>query len=374
MKPNFDDPNFKNFIKNKEPQILDRTKDGIQESENFKKLQSLLTTYIEDRFNNENDVKVILIKKEDIESLLEDPKDNLYGTLDTQQAITCNHLELDSSLELINFEIKDFVTNEDARIFYNDISHQYCVFYLTSASVFPIVDGVNVGNLIFYTKRELRRFKELKDISQLTELFNEYRIYIRTRANYQNFFLSKAPKRALHRIMTDTNLTNDSQEDFLTNNQQLLNNRPEDRFRESLRLFLKERMRTDINLAKEYILEDFKRLDINIIDNYGDLYFIEVKWVGKSVGPDGDDIKTGYKETDINPEAVSQSVNYIKVLSDNGQNIKIGYLVVFDARGGELPDTVEAFDINNLDDDFRTFYPQFKKILDFKVSNDHPNH
>lgn len=105
------------------------------------------------------------------------------------------------------------------------------------------------------------------------------------------------------------------EEQFIKDHCHLLNNKPEDRLRENLRHFLNMRLKATL-LTKEYILANFNRLDIFILDESGtELYLIEVKWVGECISAEGKKIsKTSFDETDINPKAVIQSVKYLKQL------------------------------------------------------------
>ncbi|MBK7957214.1 MAG: hypothetical protein IPK03_03350 [Bacteroidetes bacterium] len=176
----------------------------------------------------------------------------------------------------------------------------------------------------------------------------------------------------MHHHLKNAQTINSDQSTFLDENSQLLENKPEDRFRESLRAFLVENMRNDILFGKEYILESLKRLDINIFDDYGDLYFIEVKWVGLSVHSEGNKIGTKYDHDDINPAAINQSLKYIRELVEKDQTIKIGYLAVFDAREQDLKDTFTNFDLSSIDNENQKYYTNFKKI-GFRVKTFTPN-
>ena len=95
--------------------------------------------------------------------------------------------------------------------------------------------------------------------------------------------------------------------------------------------------------------------------------------MGISIHPLGQKIGTSYQAEDINPNAVIQTVDYIRQLNNENKNIKLAYLAVFDARYEDLPDTVEVFDEKLLIEDLGKYYPRFKKIADFRVINQHPS-
>ncbi|MBP1615733.1 MAG: hypothetical protein H6Q13_3181, partial [Bacteroidetes bacterium] len=191
---------------------------------------------------------------------------------------------------------------------------------------------------------------------------------LKSRDVYNKFFVSKSH---LLSLKTDMGSQLDDKK-YIYDNKQLLENKPEDKFREDLRFFLSEKLKANF-LSKEYILENFKRLDIFILDESGyELYLIEVKWVGISINPSGKKTGTSYSERDIVPNAVKQTVGYLRQLFDEQKNIKLGYLAVFDARKEDLPDTGNS--INNLcfENEDAIHFRKFRKIADFRVLNEHP--
>lgn len=129
-----------------------------------------------------------------------------------------------------------------------------------------------------------------------------------------------------------------------------------------------------IVVSREVMLENLDRLDIELTDEAGrDLYLIEIKWVGKSINANGNGYGVEYRATPrINPDAVRQVIGYIDELLKDHQNIKIGYLAVFDTRKDALPDTCEGLTDDVVAEDLRQHFARFKKIPDFKVRNINP--
>ncbi len=128
-------------------------------------------------------------------------------------------------------------------------------------------------------------------------------------------------------------------------------------------------------VTREVTLENLDRLDIELTDEDGrDLYFIEIKWVGECIGANGAEIsRTKYDaKPRIQPNAVKQVVEYIDQLLTEKENLKIGYLAVFDARKEDLPDT--GVDITSADvpEDLRKHFHRFVKLKDFRVKNENP--
>lgn len=365
MTTEFDAEEFRKILAQKEEDINVRTHNEIQDHESYKKLHVGLISF--HKKNAINDFIAILIKKEEVE------KFNISSVIKIPLNINMNYHLVNRNFEILKSEKKELNDETNAEAYYKELSKEFCVFLVTPEGINPFVDGQNIGKLVFYKKKEYRSYRKLAEITELDELFQKYRRHITYRYNYDNFFVSKSAKRALFEHLYGTGQNNKKKEKFVKENAQLLQNKPEDRFRESLRIFLKTHLRRDILFGKEYILENFKRLDINIYDDFGDLYFIEVKWVGKSVHAEGNVIETEYTSDHINPAALEQSIEYIKALYEDEQNIKIGYLAVFDARYEDLPDTMVKMDVSNIPVDDRKFLEIFRKIPDFRVLNNHPN-
>lgn len=362
----FNNESFKNFLREKENQIHLRTSSNLQENENFKKLLNLLVTYRSEK--PITSITAIMFNHSEIENLCSDPKNLLFNTLDSHQALTNNHLLLDRNLVILSSERKVLISNSSARDFYSEVSQDVCVFLLSREDVTYFIDGKPIGDAIFFTLDALTSYNELKDISRLFEIFEEYKIHLRERDAYSKFFVSKTGKKSLHKHLEINGKTKLSENGFLNSCKQLLRNKPEDSFREDLRYFLRQKLKAKL-LGKEYILDNFRRLDIFILDELGELYLIEVKWVGISIHSSGQKIGTEFKAADINPDAIKQSVDYIKELYQKNQVIKIAYLVVFDARESNLPDTGLNFDENEISADDKKFYSRFKKVDDFRVIN-----
>ncbi|WP_281310746.1 hypothetical protein [Flavobacterium flavigenum] len=364
--------NLKALIREKKEQIYKRTGDDFSENDNFKKLLVVLHSY---RNNNifQKEYKTILIKKIEIENLSTDIAVKVDLCLKGIDAVASNHLVIDRNAYLISSENSTYSNGTEARKTYLELSKDYCVFFINPSGIHYFIDGIDVGDTIFFTPQDYDRFSELKDVNKIIEVLDEYRKNLELRDVYRKFFVLNTGKRALHQHLAKGSATEKSYEDFLLKNQQLLNNVPEDIFREDLRLFLKTKLNAKV-LGKELVLENFKRLDIFIYDEYGDLYFLEVKWVGISIHRTGQKITTEYTASDINPNAVIQTLGYLKELNEKKERIKMGYLAVFDARKNNVTatDTVAHFDDSVLAVDLQPYYRRFFKIPDFKVINKHP--
>lgn len=365
---NFKDNSFKQFLKEKETQIHIRTENGIQETDNFKGLHRCLVSYHNKR--SVTDFTALLISKDEISNLIDNFSEKLFANLDSEECAVNNHLLFDRNLDVNETERKEIKDNNTARNFYLELSNTICVFLINPKGVHYFIDGKDIGETIFFTTDTLKSYNELKDITKIIEIFNDYRAHLKNRDIYSNFFTSKSAKASLCQHLQGSPSKKDY-ENFQDEHKQLLENRPEVRFRDDLIAFLKRTLKANV-LAREYLLDNLKRLDIYINDDYGELYLIEVKWVGISIHPLGNRIGTSYNSNHINPAAIVQSVDYIRQLSEEGKNIKLGYLAVFDARYEDLPDTTEDFDDTLISDDLIKFYKKYIKLPDFKVINRHP--
>ncbi len=366
---------FKNLIKEKELTIKRRTASGINENFHFKRVQAMLGSYLDARPSVGNSFYAVIIENSDILNLNKEVKDNLFDAIDNCIREAHNHLILDKDLRKVHSEKKSFESSGIARQTYTEISKGNSVFLLSSqgAGIHVFAEGLDKGDFVFFTTTELVQYKELKDITQIKKLFEEYRKRLNQRDTYSKFFAPNSLKRALYSKKSEQQKEKIQEDVFLDKYKHLLNNSPEDRFREDLRVFLDERMKHNVFISKEHILENFERIDIFINDDYGDLYLIEVKWVGVSIHASGTKVGTPMRPSQINPSAIIQTLNYLIELEETGRNIKLGYLVVFDARKKDSNDTVSTFDTTDFSERQKIFLNRYEKIKDFRVINHHPN-
>jgi hypothetical protein len=363
----FSNDQFKNLISENQVKIQKRTNSGIHENENFRRLLVTFKTFLND--SPFNSFLAVLITKEDVVNLKQDIGSKVETELFSLTASTNNHIIVDKNFDIKTAERKLFSGNESRRI-YREISYDFCVFLISNQGIHYFVNGDDIGETIFYSAEDQDRFNELKSINQLDEIFEEYRKHLKIRNIYSKFFVPNSGKRVLYKILNDSKKTDISEDEFFKINKHLLNNKPEDSFREDLRLYIETNLKGSL-LGKEYVMENFKRLDIFIHDDFGELYMIEVKWVGITIHRNGQKIGTKYSMNDINPAGIIQSIDYIRELYETDKKIKLGFLAVFDARNEEMNDTGENFKPSVLKHDLRHFSKKFKKIDDFRVLNNH---
>lgn len=364
-------PTFKRLLDEKKQDILQRTSDGVQETEQFQRLRSLLSE--SRRKSEERDFRLVLISKDELSSLCEDADIKVVELYKNPLFLTNRTVYVDSELSILNCNNDLFpVKNNDARRYFASLSvtdDAWIVFHIApNATVNYFINGKDFGDGVFYTLEAQRRYEELKTIESLQEVLSDYRIHLTHQDTYLKFFVDKT---TLHALYVQTHST-DNVHAFIADHKHLLKNKPEYLFQEDMRNYINQHMR--VVVSREVTLEDLDRLDIELTDEGGnDLYFIEIKWVGESISAKGDRVSTTYNANPrIRPNAVKQVVSYIDELLREQKNIKLGYLAVFDARKEDLPDTKEGITETDVSEALRKHFPRFVKLDDFRVKNENP--
>lgn len=367
MEFNFTDQEFLDLLKRKQNQILDKTKDFIQESAGFKILFAGLKSMLKN--NAFKGQRVIFITEEDIMKIeLSNIRD--FNDLFKSDEFTLHQkITLDLSLQVIKAERCRFSddSGEVRRELTELSSGGLVVFLLLHDKINYIIGGTDKTESPFFSLTDMNKYNAKKEINEIGEVFSAYNEALKERRNYSKFFIELSHLKSLRVDLS----ARDDEKTFIFNHKHLLRNKPEDSFRDDLREFLTFNLR--VSQVKEYLLENMRRLDIYLYDEYGEIYLIEVKWVGESVHQDGKKLGTSYELNDINPEAFKQALDYLEELDNKGQNIVRAYLVVFDGRKDDLEDTGTNFDEKILSDIQKKHYRKFSKISDIRVLNKHPN-
>ena len=358
---------FLSLIKKQKNLIIDKTTDNIQESEGFKIVLTGLKSMLKN--NDFNSVKIISINQTEILNVkFSDIRD--FDDLFADKNFVYNQLIcIDRKLDIISFERKELPTNSsDARKMYSSISEKgEVVFLLLKDKINYFINGEEKAESPFFSLADINKYEEKKSINQIDDVFLEYQEVIKERKHYSKFFIELSHLKSLHIDLKSTDVI----KSFINHNKHVLRNKPEDTFREDLRYFLSIKLK--IAQVKEFLLENMRRLDIYLYDEFGEIYLIEVKWVGISVHQSGKKFGTSYSSSDIDPNAFIQTLDYLEELGKKGENIVRAYLVVFDARKENLNDTGSSFDATKLTDNQSKNYRKFEKIKDIRVQNFHPN-
>lgn len=367
MNFNFENTDFLRLIKKQENLIKDRTTDDIQESDGFKILLAGLKSMLKN--NAFNGVKIITINETEILNVkLSEIKD--FNILFSDKDFVYNQIiSIDRKLNIISSERKELPTSSsEARKMYSSISQKgEVVFLLLKDKINYFIKGEDKPESPFFSLADVNRYDEKKNISQIDDVFLEYQEAIKDRKHYSKFFIGLSHIKSLHVDLKST----DEIKNFILQHKHVLRNKPEDTFREDLRYFLSVKLK--VAQVKEFLLENMRRLDIYLYDEFGEIYLIEVKWVGKSVHGSGKRLGTSYNSSDIDPNAFYQTLDYLEQLDNKGENIVRAYLVVFDARKDDSDDTGSKFDVTTLNEVQSKHYRKFEKFKDLRVKNFHPN-
>lgn len=370
MKTSFsNNESFKELLRLQSAEIALAAANGLESDSNFRLLLSLLKAASERHVNN--DFKYIIISEEDLNKLPLASDSAIDELFKNEHFIHNKHIVIDAQLSIIeaNNDPTHFDNNETRRLFTQISKTGRVVFMISSNGVINyFVNGRDSGNSIFYNLQSLNSYVKKRPLSDIKSVLQEYRRRLTHRETYSKFFVEKSHLKSL-RVDLNSTLNEDK---FISAYRHLLRNKPEDSFRDDLRMFLKEKLQVHF-VDKEKMLESLKRLDIAMYDVDGSsVYFIEVKWVGDSVHKSGKKIGTQFSENIVAP-AIIQTTNYIKELSAEGVNVKFGYLAVFDARPDVHPDTGGQFSEDMIVEEDRKYLAHFEKLADFRVVNEHPN-
>ncbi len=353
MKVNNDE--FLKLISDKKNTILQRTADGVTNTDSFRKLRLILESF---KSCSPIPVFCILIEEEHLYNLNFDKiKSNLRGSI-SQKLQTENHIIVDNefnALESYTLYSKD--SSEAQRTYIKTSQNRICVLFISEAGIHYFFDGHSEGNTIFFTEYDIKTYYRKKDISEIFDVLKEYKERLKQQHVYSKFFVHKT---SLIRIFREENYID---------NKNLLRNKPEQIFRDDLRAFLSDKIRATFNISKEYQLDSNKRIDINTEDDVGNYYFLEIKWMGISINPADTAPQTSYGENHIK-KGVSQTLKYIKELKDSKKTVKLGCLTVFDARDSKDEIKFEPYDYieNGLDEHL----PNFRPVADLYITNEKP--
>lgn len=366
----FDNVSFRNEILGVKDRVERQAAEPLLETITFKLLRSLIISEMSK--SPDVDMKSISINKSDFEQLPDDLDEQVKALFASDAFIKNRHIVVDSQLNIKAVNNEEFAKDSSQAIqMYCESSRDGNVVFLLSRdnSLSYFVNGHNYGAL-FATADDLALYKRKKTVDELEQVFEDYRNHhITDSNNYQKFFVSLTELRSLHKDLKSTL----SEKEFIEANKHLVKNKPESYFRDDLLGYLQDVMRARV--SKEFTLNDDDRIDILVQDEAGlGIYFIEVKWVGTSIHQSGKQVGSTFNpDPTVVPEGYQQTIKYIKKLTDLSYNVKLGYLVVFDARKDGVPgDSADGRKSDMLEASYKDYERQFRKVPDFRVENKKP--
>lgn len=324
--------------------IIESSKDETESNRNYQMLfRGVFQKFWDERINKQSYfciyLKANLIDKMQFENL----NNNL--SVINQQIGTANFIQIDNNGDIIKKEYKSFKTNEMK----NELCHlslNCLVFFFGEQGITRYINGRSIedGN-IFYSREDRMKYYEKKDISQLDEVIKDYaNKVVSQQVHYMCFF---AENSSLKQICPS----------FVHRN--ILKNKPEHYMRDHLREYLKSSMRYTFTIEPE-LGQSKKELDI-YFDVKGELYFIEIKWLGVSINDDGTGLSKPYTDYRAR-EGVTQSLEYIQELMNTTEtSLRCGCLAIFDAR--DKKGKIDFQDYQFVNNELKP-YMQYFKLLD----------
>ncbi len=366
----FDNAAFRDEILSVKERVERQIAEPILESITFKLLRSLIIS--EMAKSPDIDIKSISISVSDFKCLPDDMDELVKGLFASDKFIKNRHILVDSQLKVKATNNEDFAKDSSEAIrMYCESSRDGNIIFLLSQDN-PLSYFINGHNYdaLFATAKDLALYKKKKTVDELDQVFEDYRNHhITDSNNYQKFFVSLTELRSLHKDLKSKL----SENDFIDANKHLVKNKPESYFRDDLLCYLQDVMRARV--SKEFTLNDDDRIDILVQDEAGlGIYFIEVKWVGTSIHHSGKQIGSHFNaDPKVIPEGYKQTIKYIKKLTDLSYKVKLGYLVVFDARKDDMAsDSGDGRKSEMLEESYRDFERLFRKVPDFRIVNKKP--
>lgn len=151
-------------------------------------------------------------------------------------------------------------------------------------------------------------------------------------------------------------------------NKNILRNKPEHYMRDHLCNYLTEHMRYTFTIEPE-LGQSKRELDI-YFDVCGELYFIEIKWLGISINDDGSGFSTKYTDSRAR-DGVIQTLEYIEELMNTSEkSLRHGYLAVYDARDDQPP--IDFKDYSFVNDNLKQYLPYFSVLKVIHLNKRHP--
>lgn len=303
------------FSYEKVSQIIEAQKDAVENNRNYQLLYKGFLHKIWDSRINHKILFCIVISPENVDNLqFENLKDNLDEAV--KSTAVANLIKINNFGNLME---KQYLEGDTATIKEKlvRISLDNYVFFFGEEGITRFINGRAIDEKnIFYSRQEQMKYNKKKDIAQINEVMDEYeREYVTQQVHYMTFFADNSTLRQI-----DSNLIY----------RNILRNKPEHLMRDQLIDYLTEHMQYTFTPEPE-LGQSKKKLDI-YFDVRGELYFIEIKWLGVSINDQGTGLSTEYADSWAR-NGVTQTLEYIEELMNSSEKgLRHGYLAIYDAR------------------------------------------
>ena len=343
------------FSYNQVSDILESSKNEIENSPKYRFLyKRTLFRFWENRINK-TIYFCIYISADDLEQIdfsqIEDKINELNDIINNN-----NFVKIDNFGNVLEKDYKSFAQDE-MKTYLLDLSKKYYVFFFGEDGINRYANGTILEDKnVFYTVEERKKYLRKKDISKIDEVVREYaNTFLTQQYNYMCFF---ADDSTLRQIKDGAKFINKN----------ILKNSPEHYMRDQFRQYLTDHMQYTFSIEPE-LGQSKRELDI-YFDVKGELYFIEIKWLGKAVNKEGTALSsTAYGNKRVE-EGVIQCLEYIQELSNTSENnFRCGYLAVFDCR--DKKKVINTTDFSFVDKDLENYLQLFAFLPIINVDKRH---
>ena len=333
--------------------IVKQSKLNVECDQNYNLLHKKFLQELWDNQKNHQILFSIAISPDSLSSLNFENLQNNLSKLTKHIAIT-NFIKIDNCgnvVETINLEGD---TNNIKSEIYKFSMSDY-VFFFGEEGITRFINGTPYEDVnIFYSRSDRMKYKEKKDISKIHEVIDNYSSqYLTQQVNYMCLLADNATLRQID-------------EGYVRRN--ILKNRPEQFMRDQLCQYLTENMRYTFTTEPE-LGQTKKELDI-YFDVSGELYFIEIKWLGISINNKGTGLSTEYTDSRAR-EGVIQTLEYIKeLLNTSEKSLRQGYLLIYDARDEKKEVDFQKYSF--IREDLKSYFKYFSILGILPLVKRHP--
>lgn len=341
------------FSYEKVSQIIEAQKDAVENDRNY---QLLFKGFLHKIWNSQNNHEIlfcIVISPDDVADLqFEVLKDNLDETI--KNIAEANLIKINNLGNMIE---KKYLEGDTAIIKAKlvQISLENYVFFFGEEGITRFINGRAVDEKnIFYSRLDEMKYNKKRDITKITEVMDEYaRSYVTQQVNYMSFFADNATLRQIDPDLVKRNI---------------LKNKPEHYMRDQLIIYLTDHMK--YTFTREPELGQSKReLDV-YFDVSGELYFIEIKWLGVSINDQGSGLATEYTDSRAR-SGVTQTLEYIEELMNSAERgLRHGYLAIYDAR--DVKNAIDFQEYAFVREDLKKYMQNFSVLKIIPLEKKHP--
>ena len=336
--------------------IIEISQNEIEDNENYQLLlKGSLYPFWNERVNKQT-CFCLYISDNDLQNM-DFPKVSQNLTAVNVAVLSNNTIRIGSEGQILEKQYQENATTKDAKSFLSELSKDYYVFFFGEDGITSYANGrVLEDNNIFYSRSDRMKYLQKKDISRIEEVICEYRdSYLTQQVNYMAFLADNSTIRQV----------NGGQANIAQN---ILKNKPEHYMRDQLRQYLTDHMQYTFTIEPE-LGQSKRELDI-YFDVKGELYFIEIKWLGKSINDAGNGFSQSYGPARAK-DGVIQSLEYIEELTNTSETcLRCGYLAVYDCRDRKT--AIDTTDFSFVKPELQKYVQLFSFLPIITVQKTHP--